>query len=201
MTAWLLAVTLLAASGDGWSNLKHVVRNRPYAVILRDGQCQYGTLSSVGEQGMVLATYSGLGVLIKRSQIARVTDDPTAPAHGAVYSARSSWLDVKMVAPKGTEYLHIVGKGGDERKWKQPAVSDDSIASGATSIPKAEVRYVFYVRAKPLTVDEEFLHQEDLNLKWLAGIPWLGDLVSSKISVLLYNSDLPEDNSPIACRF
>ena len=33
MTAWLLALMLLAASGDGWSNLKHVVRNRPYAVI------------------------------------------------------------------------------------------------------------------------------------------------------------------------
>jgi hypothetical protein len=34
----------------------------------------------------------------------------------------------------------------------------------------------------------------------LAAIPWLGERVPRKISVLLYNSDLPEDNSPIACR-
>ena len=102
MTVWFLAAISVAAPSDGWNNLKHVTRDRPYAVILRDKQCQYGTLSSVGEQALVLATYTGLGVLIKRSQIARVTDNPTEPTRGAVFSARSSWLDVKAAAPKTT---------------------------------------------------------------------------------------------------
>ncbi|HEY6342159.1 MAG TPA: hypothetical protein VIY49_11755 [Bryobacteraceae bacterium] len=198
MSAWLFAAVLLSASSDGWSNLKRVTRDRPYAVILRDGHCQYGTLSSVGDHAMVLATYSGIGILIKRAQTTRVTDDPTAPERGAVFSGRSSWLDVKMAVPKGMEYLHVVTKRGDEWKWKQPAVTDDSISFEKITVGKAVVRYVFHVRAKPLTSDEEFFHQEDL--KWLAAIPWLGKRVPRKISVLLYNSDLPEDNSPIACR-
>ncbi|HYK62228.1 MAG TPA: hypothetical protein VEV85_22515 [Bryobacteraceae bacterium] len=198
MTVWFLAAISVAAPSDGWNNLKHVTRDRPYAVILRDKQCQYGTLSSVGEQALVLATYTGLGVLIKRSQIARVTDNPTEPTRGAVFSARSSWLDVKAAAPKTTEYLHIVTKGGEEWKWKKPTVSNDSITFEQITVGKAEVRYVSYVRFKPLTVEEEFFHQEDLS--WLASIPWVSDLVSRKISVLLYNSDVPEDNSAIACR-
>jgi hypothetical protein len=202
MRAWLFTGILSSAFGfsfdGGWSNLKRITRNRPYAVILRDGHCQYGTLSSVGDQAMVLATYSGIGVLIKRAQITRVTDDPTAPERGAVYSARSSWLDVKIVTLKGSEYLHIVTKRGDEWKWKQPTVTDDSITFEGITLGKAEVRYVFHVRAKPLTSDEEFFHQEDL--KWLAAIPWVRERVPLKISVLLYNSDLPEDNLPIACR-
>lgn len=198
MKVWLFAAIVSSAFDDGWGNLKHITRDRPYAVILRDGHCQYGTLSSVGDQAMVLATYSGIGLLIKRAQITRVTDDPTAPGHGAVYSARSSWLDVRMAAPKGSEYLHIVTKRADEWKWKQPAVTDDSIRFEGITAGKAEVRYVFYVRDKPLSSDEEFFHQDDW--KWLAAVPWLGERVRRKISVLLYNSDLPEDNSPITCR-
>jgi len=198
MTSWFLAAILLAAPSDGWSNLKHVTRDRLYAVILRDGQCRYGTLSSVGEQVVVLGTDSGLGVAIKRSQIVRVSDNLTAPAYDAIFSARSSWLDVKAVAPKASEYLRIVTKRPDEWKWRHPAVSDDSIAFEGVTIGKADVRYVFYVRSKPLTVDEQYLHQEDF--RWLTSIPWLGDRVPTKISVLLYNSDLAEDNSALACR-
>src|SRR5579863_9102878 len=111
MTAWFSVAILLAYPGDGWSNLKRVTPDRPYAVMLRNGQCQYGTISSVGEQVVVLGTYSGLGVAIKRSQIVRVSDNLLAPAHEAVFSARSSWLDVRAAAPKGSEYLLIVTKG------------------------------------------------------------------------------------------
>jgi hypothetical protein len=52
MNIWFLAAISVAAPGDGWSNLKHVTRDRPYAVILLDNQCQYGALSSVGEQAL-----------------------------------------------------------------------------------------------------------------------------------------------------
>jgi hypothetical protein len=179
-------------------NLKHVTRDRLYVFMLRDGQCQYGSLSSVGEQAVVLVTGSELGVLIKRSQIARVSDDLTSPARDAVFSARSSWLDVKAAAPKETGYLHIVTKGRDEWKWKHPEVSDDGITFDGITVGKANVRYVFYVRSKPLTVYEEYLHEEDF--RWLASIPLLGNLLPGKINVLLYNSDLAEDNSPMACR-
>lgn len=67
----------------------------------------------------------------------------------------------KRATPKGIEYLHVVTKKGDEWKWKQPAVTDDSIRFEGITVGKADVRYVFHVRAKPLTSDEEFFHQED----------------------------------------
>lgn len=185
-------------TGYGWSNLKRVTRDWFYVVVMSNGQCRYGTLSSIGEQALLLDTNSGLGVLIKRSQITRVSDNPIAPGRDAVFSARSSWLDVKMAAPKGTEYLHVITRRGDEWKWRRPAVSDDSITFDGISIGKADIRYVLYVRSKPRTVYEKYLHEPDF--KWLASIPLIGDMVAGKLRVLLYNSDLAEDNSPIACR-
>ena len=198
MIAWLIAATLLAAPYDGWSNLRHVTRDRLYAVVLRDGHCQYGILSSVGERGLVLATDSQLGILLRRSQVLRVSNNLAAPGRDVIFSARSSWLDVQTTALKGNEYLRIVTKRGGEWKWKQPVISGDSIASEGVAVGKREIRYVFYVRSKPLGVDEEYYHQEDF--KWLASIPLLANLVPPKINVLLYNSGLPEDNSPLACR-
>jgi hypothetical protein len=103
---------------------------------------------------------------------------------------------VKTTVPTGAEYLHVVTKSGEKWKWKQPTVTDDSVTFEGVTISKGDIRYIFYVRAKPLTNVEEFFHDEDL--KWLAPIPWLGEV--TRISVLLYNSDLPEDNSSIACR-
>ena len=195
MTAWFVAAILLASPGDGWNNLKRVTRDRIYALMMRNGECEYGTLSSIGEQALVLGTDSGLGLAIKRSQIARVSDNLTAPDRDPVFSARSSWLDVQTAANSGV--LQIVSKHGDEWKWKQPAVSDESIASEGITVAKEDIRYVIYIRSKPLNIDEEYFHQVDF--KWVAAIPWLGDL-AARIRVMIYNSDLVEDNSPLACR-
>jgi hypothetical protein len=192
VTAWLLSAILLASPGDGWSNLKHVTRERLYAVMLRDGGCEYGVISSVGEQGLVLGRDSALGIAILRSRIARVSDNLTAPGRDAVFSARSSWLDVKGVELKGNEYLRVVTKRGEEWKWKRAEVSDDAI----NFIGKADVRYVFHVRSKSLTIDGEYFHQQE-DFKWL---PWIGELVPGRISVLLNNSDVVEDDARLACR-
>ncbi len=197
MITWLLAAGL-AASGDGWSNLKHVTRDRLYVVVLRGGDCQYGSLSSVGEQALVLGTSPGIGRVIQRSQIERVSDNLTAPSQALVFSARSSWLDVKSAAPKRAEYLEVVTKTGKRWKARQPEVSEDAIRSEGIRVRKADIRYGFYVRFKPRNVDQEYLHQNDF--RWMASIPVAGDLAPVRMSVLLYNSDLREDNAPIVCR-
>jgi len=198
MLLWLLTAMPLAASGDGWSNLKHITRDRLYVVVLRSGGCEYGSFSSIGDGALVLGTNPGIGLAIRRMQIVRVSDDLTAPTRGAVFSGRSSWADVAAASPKPNEYLRIVTKRGDELKWKQPVISEHAISSEGATIAKADIRYVFHVRAKPLNVDEEYLHQEDL--RWLASIPWVGDLVPGKIGVMLYDSEEIEDNTPIRCR-
>lgn len=197
MPPWLIIALLAAFPGDGWNNLKHVTRDRLYAIVLRNGECQFGVLGSIGEQVMVLGTDSSVGLAIKRSQILRVSDNLAAPARTAVFSARSSWQDVRATVLTGGEFLDIVTQQAQEWKWKHPAMADDAIASEGVSIRKEDVRYVFYVRSKPLTTDEEYFHQNDL--KWITSIPLLGELVPTRISVLLYNADLPEDDSPIQC--
>ena len=207
MPAWFLAAWLLGhplgargaeAPKDGWPNLKHITRDRLYAVVLREGGCEYGVISSVGEQFLILGTDSALGLALKRSQIVRVSDNLTAPARIAVFSGRSSWVDVMAATPTGNEYLHVVTKSGQELKLRQPQVSADAILAEGAGIGKSEVRFVSYVRNKPLDVDEEYLHIDDL--KWLKSIPYVGEHLPTRISVPLYNADLPEDNSPLKCR-
>jgi len=113
-----------------------------------------------------------------------------------VFNARSSWFDVKTAAPKRTEYVDIITKRGGEWKWKQPAISDASIAFDGTGISKVDVRSVPFVRSKPLT------SLRNIRMKrissWLASLPLVGKVVDGKISVLLYDADQPEDDSP--CR-
>lgn len=105
---------------------------------------------------------------------------------------------MKASAPRSPEYLQIVAKRGEEWKWKQPTILDDSVASDGKTIAKADIRYVFLVRFKPLTKSEEYLHQESADL--LAPRLWFDGLMLGRITVLLYNSALPEDNSPVGCR-
>ena len=107
-------------------------------------------------------------------------------------------MDVKDADPKGSEYLHIVTKIGAERKWRQPKVTDDSISFEGEILPKSDIRYVSYVRFKPLTKSEEYVHHENLDL--LAPRLWFGGFALGKISVLIYDAKVTEDNSPAECR-
>ncbi len=169
--AFSLAGSLCAADvEDGWSNIRRVTRDRFYAVVLRDGRCESGSLVSANDQAIVIGD-SGKERVIRRTDVLRVSDDSLyADTRDTVFSARSSWLDVKDVGPKGTEYLHILTKHGEEWKWQKPTVSDDSVSF------------------------------EGRKVDWLAPRLWFNGLILGKISVLLYNSELAEDNSSVRCR-
>jgi len=104
---------------------------------------------------------------------------------------------VKEAGPRSTEFLRIVTKRGEEWRWEQPTISDDSVLFEDKNIAKANIRYVSYVRFKPLTRREEYVHHENVDL--LAPRLWFNYLMLGKIGVLLYNSDLAEDNSPVGC--
>ena len=198
VVAFLPATAGVADVEDGWHNLRRVTHDRGYTVVFRDGQCTHGRLSSGGDQTIAFEFQPGQVRVIRRSEVLRISDNPSAPAHDAVFSARSSWTDLKDAKPQATEYLHIVTKRGEELKWKPAAISDDSVAFEGRTLAKADVRYVSYVRFKPLTTTEEYIHQESADL--LAPRLWFHSLMLGKISVLFYNSDLPEDNSPLECK-
>jgi hypothetical protein len=93
--------------------------------------------------------------------------------------------------------LDIVTKSGEEWKWKQPTIAEDSLIFEGKTVAKANVRYISYVRFKPLTKSEEYFHHKNVDL--FAPRLWFNALMLGRISVLLYNSELAEDNSPAGC--
>lgn len=182
---------------DGWHNLQEVTRDREYTMILRDGGCARGLFVLVDDQGVVLRASAGRNFSIKRADVLRVSDLSAAPADRAIFSGRSSWADVKTAIPRGTEYFSVVTNRGAKLKWKQPTFSDDSATSSGNTVAKADIRYVSFVRYKPLTKNEEFYETEGGGL--FAPRLWFNGLMLGKISVLLYNSEIPEDNSAPGC--
>ena len=188
---------LAAEAEDGWRNLTKVTRDGSYTVLLRDARCLAGRLISVDDQGLVLGGDSGVETTVERADILRFSDASSATPDAAIFNGRSSWTDVKASAPRSPEYLQIVAKHGEEQNWKQPTIRDDAVASEGKTIAKADIRYVFLVRFKPLTKSEAYLHEEHADL--LAPRLWFNGLMLGKISVLLYNSALPEHNAPVGC--
>src|SRR5580704_6994397 len=83
---------------DNWNNLKHITHERSYTAVLRDSQCVRGYLVSADDKAITLSTEpAGRGKTVEtgRSNVLRVTDYSSAFAHRMVFSARSSWGDVK----------------------------------------------------------------------------------------------------------
>jgi hypothetical protein len=193
----LEAVVLTAADvDDGWLNLKRSTHDRSYAFLFRDSHCVRGRLIRVSEDAAVLRIEPGGERVIKRSQVLGVADyNHYFPDHFAlVFSGRSSWSDVQDVNPNWSEYLSVIAKHGPQQRWSNPTVSDNSISGEGRAIAKADVRLVYYYRFKPLTEAEEFMELERVDL--FAPRLWFHGAMLGKIAVLLYNSEVPEDNSP-----
>jgi hypothetical protein len=181
---------------SGWNNLKSVTRDRGYVVVLQDHTCTGGKIASVTDQGVVLGSdLNQITHLLKLEDVLRVGEGWVAG--NAIYSARSSWSDVKETMPRWREYMTIVTNEGRKLQWKQPMVSEDSITFEGHSLPKSDVRYVSYVRYKPLTPTQELFAHENVEL--LAPRLWFHDLFLGKMSVLLYDASLIEDDSPLVC--
>jgi len=191
-----LAVLGAAELDDGWLNMKRVTRDRPYAVLLRNSHCIRGGLLRVSEDALVLQIQPGRELVIERSQVLAVADYShySPNDYALVFSGRSSWSDVKDVGLRGSEYLSVITKHSQQQRWSNPTVSDDSITGEGRAISKTDVRFVYYYRFKPLTLEEEYLDLERADL--FAPRLWFHGALLGKIAVLLYDSTVQEDNSP-----
>jgi hypothetical protein len=94
-------------------------------------------------------------------------------------------MDVLAAAPSPAEWLRVTTK---QVNWKEPAAS----------LTKDDVQSVSYVRFSPYTDREADLIREDVRL--LAPQLWFRGLMLGKISVKLYDSSMPENNSALGCR-
>jgi hypothetical protein len=194
-----------AAPDGGWSNLYAVTHKRGYRFILKDGGCINGSIQSVSADAVHVLEWDWTGrrtnqVVLHRCAIVRIVDGGTG-AHDAIFSGRSSWIDVEGAAPGGRlEHLLVVTADGRQHIAKNPVITGMHLTiSGAdkVNIPKSEIRQVFYVRRKPLTANTEYLGRENAAL--LAPNLWFGGVFLGTIPVLLYDSSKPEANSIIRC--
>ncbi len=122
--ASLLAVLSFGAEvEDSWHNVDRVMRNRDSYVFLRNGQCVHGGLLSASDQEAILQDQTGHRVILRRGEILRFAESDT-DARDAVFSGRSSWMDLKESGPFWRESVRIVTKTGQEFDWGLPTFSD-----------------------------------------------------------------------------
>jgi hypothetical protein len=154
----VLALSLVPAD---WDNLKEITRDATYHVILRDGRCLKGSLVSSNDQQVVLTSGPA-----QRPDILRIQDVGRYIVSSIpVYSGRSSWADVKA---SGAGNLLIVTKRSEQRRLESPEILEDRIIYKGEAWEKLDLATVSYIRFKPLTSREEYVHHENVDF-WLPG--------------------------------
>jgi len=195
LSAGLILLPILAISlEDNWRQLGHVTHDRDYRLYLRDGTCQDVQLKSVSADDLTFKT----GSPAKRSAIVRISESTSGNPLSIVFSGRSSWLDVRDVSQSHRAQLRVISKQGAEWNAKDMLIDQDSIQSAGKTLAKADVRYVQYIRFKPLTHTESYLDTESAPI--FAPRLWFGGAWLGKLTVLLYAADLAEDNSSVMCQ-
>jgi hypothetical protein len=183
---------------DGWNNLRQITRERSYGFVTRDGKCYDAAIRSVNDRDVQIHTADGRDLVLLRADILRVSDYLDADQRDTVYSGRSSWDDLHRSMVRGSEYLIIVTKQGEElRSGRRLGISRDWVSIDTKTIEKSEVQFASYVRYEPLTRWEQNVHHAKMDL--FAPKVWFRGAFLKKIPVLMYNAILPEDNSTVRC--
>jgi len=186
---------------DSWANLKHITHRRSYLVVDRELNCAYGTITGVTSGSLTLKTDStSTRITIERPKILRIMEGPTGEA--TVYSGKSSWSEIKTLSPQ--VQVQIVTKQGDQRTGKLFTANDMGMSillSGKqVEFVKGELARVYVVRNKPLSDGAEFASRELFDGFVFPELwPYILKL-PPKISVLIYDSSLPEDNGSTRCK-
>ena len=199
----------LGQSEDGWKNLTKVRHDRGYTVLTRNGSCISGSIAEANDAILKIETVltNGRGIplgkvaltAIKRPDVLRVSDNSDVLPHDAVYSGRSSWVDVREAHPYPTsEWLKIVLSDGHERRCKRSEVFDDRINCDANAIPKSEISRLYYVRLEPASSNQLYLSHE--GMAWLDARTWFNYALYGRIEVLLYDSRDQEDDALLSCK-
>jgi len=126
--------------------------------------------------------------------------------YDVIYNDKSSWSDLKGVAGlekfgvsgQEVKVVKTDGKTYEGRLW---TVSETQLELDRTGrkleIAKGDVAQVYSLRPKPLTDSEKYSAQEDF---WIDPRLWPYYLhLVPRLSVRLYDSSLPEDNTLVRC--
>jgi len=194
-----LSLCLRASDQDvGWKKLGTLERGNTYTIVLRNGMCQNGKIQNVQPDKLTLES----GNTVERSDVLFVGEGVSP--HEILYSGRSSWSEVKEVKPGPLENLEVRLKSGKSMSGSVISVSDSDLAikrfGRAVNISKQNIAQVNYIRFKPVSESHRYLAREAPELQFLDPKAWQYLLrIGALQSVRIYDSTIPEDNSPLSC--
>ncbi|HYL67984.1 MAG TPA: hypothetical protein VEX69_02365 [Candidatus Limnocylindria bacterium] len=193
---------------DQWENLKQITRRRTFLYVDRQLQCGNGKIDQVTERTVTLKREDHTKITIARQDLLRLGEWGLS-ANGIVYSARSSWTDVRNQLhspnnPHRRARLRIVALDGKIHEGQLIEVDETHLAlldeGKKVQLAKSDIAKVYYLRLKPWSDRAEYIVQE-------APVIWIIDpevvryeLDTSRIPVLLYDSSALQDESAIECR-
>jgi len=220
--ALILSANCVGAD-DPWRSLKELPHNVGFVFLERGMTCQYGQIKAVAAQSVLVRTDRS-DVTVEKLSLIRVRlgfgGQPVPPSSpnlvlATVYSGRSSWADLIEFMPfqskpgsysSFTVRMSVNTTGGKVRQGRLQQVTDSGITladafGNETSMTKTEVFRVDYIRNRPLSDKQEFYWDELAMLRIFDPVLYprlfhLGDTMP----VRLYDSALPEDDSPAQCR-
>jgi hypothetical protein len=221
LTACYLIVSFCAsaaAADDSWQNLKHVTHERYYTVVDRKSNCITGHIVKANDHEFTLKLPNGTSATFDRANVLRVSVSQAAPylphrlqadvgrVYDVIYNDKSSWSDLKGVAGQekigaSGQEVKVVKTDGKTYEGRLSTISETQLeldrTGGKLELAKGDVAQVYHLRPKPLTDSEKYSAQEDF---WIDPRLWPYYLhLVPRLAVRLYDSSLPEDNTPVRC--
>jgi hypothetical protein len=198
-----------AAADDSWQNLKHITHERYYTVVDRKSNCITGHIVKTNDHELTLKLSNRTYATFDRANVLRVSVSQAAPyfpprvqadvgrVYDVIYNDKSSWSDLESLA--GHE-VKVVKTGGETYEG-QLLTSETQLeldrTGGTLEFAKQDIVQVYHLRPKPLTDSEKYSAQEDF---WIDPRLWPYYLkLVPRLPVRLYDSSLPDDNTPVRC--
>jgi hypothetical protein len=190
-------------SDTQWNNVKQMSHHTTFIFVARDNRCVWGRIKRADDSEIAVEPSRAHEVVIQRVDLFRITKGAWAP--GVIFTARSSWFDVAAIVGK---HLHptvaVITTSGQQHIGKLLDSSNDNLsiesAGKMLDISKDEISSVSFVRPKPLSDSAAYADGELAWMKVFDPQLWPNLLhMRSAISVRLYDSSMPEDNSRVPC--
>lgn len=179
-------------SDESWKNLGRTIKESDYTVATRDGHCVTGHVESFDEKSVTIKS-----VRLDRKDVIRVGDGTGTADHDPIYSGRSSWADLQHAEPNKYEHIRLHFKSGVTRNYHTFSASVEQATCDGAPTGKLEVARGYYVRLAPTSEWEHHVLRENISL--LAPRLWFNLAFFPRITVLLYDAALPEENFKVAC--
>ena len=180
-------------------SIDHISHDTSLDFTLRDGKCGRGSILNSDASAVTIKKYDAVQV-IPRNSILQI-----AQGDALLFSARSSWQDVRGVYVVHGESLRLELKNGEWVKGKPTYTAADSIrikhGLTSTEYEKADVAKVDYVRVIPPTDSFSYLRQESPFLVFFTREAYSRAIgLEGKVVVHLYDASKPEDNTKLSCQ-